>query len=355
MRSARLGSIGVVRAAVDTPASVDAKFIDSMAVPRAFDDSCWATGGCTSADAHRLARVTKRLMQHTQPVRAQTRTAPRGIRPPVAVSEPPLLSLTLLLGGASLLAAAFAPLVALRIRRRRMDRLRGRPPSAVAAPPPSPPSAWLQSLNTFLQVYLLRRSHPASTGVRWRCLPASSPRWSHCTASAPPPPRCCAMRTRVSRRIGARGPRRGDHGLRLGVWAWPGAPPCAQGLHSLCGVSVAIHCRTLPVGAKALQIRALQMDVTSDGDVHAARAAVNVWLGASNRRRLLCVVANAGVGHAGFAEWASMSSFEQDIAVNYSGAVRVSKAFIPALRQSARFLQRSPPRARRAVAPRRAL
>ena len=341
MRSARLGSIGVVRAAVDTPASVDAKFIDSMAVPRAFDDSCWATGGCTSADAHRLARVTKRLMQHTQPVRAQTRTAPRGIRPPVAVSEPPLPSLTLLLGGASLLAAAFAPLVALRIRRRRMDRLRGRPPSAVAAPPPSPPSAWLQSLNTFLQVPTIAA---IASGLYWSAVALLAGILAPVVALHG----VGATAAEVLRDADASEPDESERAdLAVVITGCDSGFGRGLALHlAHKGYTVFAGCLSPSTAAPfpsapRLQIRALQMDVTSDGDVHAARAAVNVWLGASNRRRLLCVVANAGVGHAGFAEWAPMSSFEQDIAVNYLGAVRVSKAFIPALRQSARFLQRS--------------
>ena len=79
MRSPRDGVAGIVRAAMDAEDVVAGKFLDSMAVPRNFDDSCLAAGpaGCSSADAQRLYQVTERLMKAVAPPapRARTRAA----------------------------------------------------------------------------------------------------------------------------------------------------------------------------------------------------------------------------------------------------------------------------------------
>ena len=46
------------------------------------------------------------------------------------------------------------------------------------------------------------------------------------------------------------------------------------------------------------------MDVTSDAQVAAAAEAVQGWTDLRpSRRRLLCVVNNAGVGTGGYVEW----------------------------------------------------
>ena len=70
-----------------------------------------------------------------------------------------------------------------------------------------------------------------------------------------------------------------------------------------------------------------------------------------SRRRLLCVVNNAGVGTGGYVEWLHMADFERDCAVNYLGVVRVSKAFVPQLRRSAQLVaQRAAQRWKRPTA-----
>ena len=56
--------------------------------------------------------------------------------------------------------------------------------------------------------------------------------------------------------------------------------------------------------APGSRLKALPMDVTSDAQVAAAAEAVQGWTDLRpSRRRLLCVVNNAGVGTGGYVEW----------------------------------------------------
>ena len=82
-------------------------------------------------------------------------------------------------------------------------------------------------------------------------------------------------------------------------------------------------------------LRVHKMDVTKDGDVDEVAAEVGRWAANATGRRLLAVTNNAGVGTGGFSDWLQLKHYERDVAVNYLGVVRVSKAFLPLLRRSA--------------------
>lgn len=88
-------------------------------------------------------------------------------------------------------------------------------------------------------------------------------------------------------------------------------------------------------GAKELMssdfVRVLKMDVTSDDDVRACARTIRTWT-EEKGRELHAVVNNAGVQCGCLVDWSSMSNYRAMIEVNYLGLVRVTKAFLPILR-----------------------
>ena len=101
--------------------------------------------------------------------------------------------------------------------------------------------------------------------------------------------------------------------------------------------------------------RPFKMDVTSEADVDNVVALVRMWIDACPTgeratsvvppRRLLAVVNNAGVGAGGWVDWLTMQDYERDMAVNFFGVVRVCKAFLPLLRESAAAAKVATPQA----------
>ena len=89
-------------------------------------------------------------------------------------------------------------------------------------------------------------------------------------------------------------------------------------------------------GAKSLaqlsnKIHVIQMNVTSSDEVSRAMDFVMSKSGV----QLWALVNNAGVGHAAFAEWGNdVEDVERLMQVNLYGLIRVTKMFLPILRQS---------------------
>lgn len=83
--------------------------------------------------------------------------------------------------------------------------------------------------------------------------------------------------------------------------------------------------------ARCRGVQVIQMDVTSDDDVHSAYEDVSKSLG---QNVLWAVVLNAGTLDVGLVEWQSLESIRAAFDVNVLGAVRVSKKFMPLLRKS---------------------
>eukprot|EP00322_Chrysochromulina_rotalis_P019369 CAMPEP_0115844820 /NCGR_PEP_ID=MMETSP0287-20121206/9024_1 /TAXON_ID=412157 /ORGANISM="Chrysochromulina rotalis, Strain UIO044" /LENGTH=375 /DNA_ID=CAMNT_0003298555 /DNA_START=29 /DNA_END=1156 /DNA_ORIENTATION=- len=87
--------------------------------------------------------------------------------------------------------------------------------------------------------------------------------------------------------------------------------------------------------APAGLLRVYKMDVTSDTDVDRVAAEACKWVDEAAGRRLLAVTNNAGIGTGGPVDWLTIRDYERDLAVNYLGVIRVTKAFLPLLRRSA--------------------
>ena len=100
------------------------------------------------------------------------------------------------------------------------------------------------------------------------------------------------------------------------------------------GFTVFAGCLTAG-GARALGgvdgVEALQLDVTSAGDVAALAARVRAWRAGAPGRAVHALVNNAGVGMAGPVDWCEVSVYERTMAVNFLGHVAVTKALLPLL------------------------
>lgn len=84
----------------------------------------------------------------------------------------------------------------------------------------------------------------------------------------------------------------------------------------------------------------IQMDVTKDKDVEDALQVVQKWLQSedddkSKKRYLHALVNNAGIGIAGLSDWFKLSDFQFIMDVNFFGAIRCVKAFLPILKRQA--------------------
>ena len=66
-------------------------------------------------------------------------------------------------------------------------------------------------------------------------------------------------------------------------------------------------------------------------EIHRKTTAEEIWRDTDGKVDFLV----AGVGTGGFVDWLSLQDYERDLAVNFMGVVRVCKAFLPLLRQSA--------------------
>ncbi|GBN92043.1 Estradiol 17-beta-dehydrogenase 2, partial [Araneus ventricosus] len=94
-----------------------------------------------------------------------------------------------------------------------------------------------------------------------------------------------------------------------------------------------------PTGAGAMDLKAscsnrlhvLYMDVTKDESVKKAFEYVKEHLGSS---KLWAVVNNAGILKGFSVDFSSVDDFRDCIDVNFLGSVRVTKAFLPLLRQT---------------------
>lgn len=80
--------------------------------------------------------------------------------------------------------------------------------------------------------------------------------------------------------------------------------------------------------SEAIDLRVLELDVTSDASVDAAAAAVTAESGAPD-----VVVNNAGVMYVGFTEAFTADELVAQLDVNVVGIHRMSRAFLPAMRQ----------------------
>lgn len=84
---------------------------------------------------------------------------------------------------------------------------------------------------------------------------------------------------------------------------------------------------------------ALQCDVTKESDVFRMAADVKKYA-EDQRQKVYAVINNAGVLALGAVEWCPMSAYERVMAVNFFGAVNVTKAMIPLLKanRGSRFI-----------------
>ena len=80
------------------------------------------------------------------------------------------------------------------------------------------------------------------------------------------------------------------------------------------------------------------LDVTKDDQVQACYDAVNKWLECESKdekRYLHALVNNAGVGVAGYVDWLGLADYELCMKVNFFGAIRMTKAFLPTFKKQA--------------------
>jgi len=76
--------------------------------------------------------------------------------------------------------------------------------------------------------------------------------------------------------------------------------------------------------------------VTDQESVDELAELVDEWLAEDlSTRTFHALVNNAGVGSGGEIDWCEMNSFEWDMSVNYFGMIRVTKAFLPILKEQA--------------------
>jgi NAD(P)-dependent dehydrogenase (short-subunit alcohol dehydrogenase family) len=363
MRTAYRGSLGIVRAVMDDELdAISGAFIDSMATPWPFSESHAQAN--FEEDARRLAQVTADLFhakEDSAAIAAAAAAAAAAATPPPP--EPPLLvvaiTLRQLLGAAAAYATAVAVLAAgcwallafrrwsMHYKRRAYERALAKRGRAPVSPPRVAPGAALNAINALAHLPIVA---PLLDGVFWAAVSASA--------------------ALLAPLVLAEGVQRSARELLRTATGGTEAPASARsrlavvvtGCDSGFGRSLAIELAqrgytvfacclnsasvasmhlddagesSRVLNGSASRLRAVKADVTSDDEVAAAAAAVDQWTEAGPGRRLLAVVNNAGVGAAGFAEWASMKAFQADVNVNYLGVVRVCKAFLGALKRSA--------------------
>ena len=340
MRSSTLGAYSIVRALIDDAGRVDGAFLDSMAIPRAMDESCVSAHGCSAHDAARLATVTERLIK--------TNGAPpssnKGISPAVTPPTEAGLALEMIvavvaiygLGGAILALVAFA---AFGLRREWIDAQRALYKQTGGVPPYGtrvPPGRALNAINRTLHHPLI---HPVLSALYWASM-------APCAAALSPIVLVDgvinfvqATYARLTDTVEMPAAQRAQHAIVV--------TGCDTGFGRALAVHLAERGYTVFAGClkpaalaeearKNALLLPVAMDVTSDDQMTGGAAIVQAWLDAQPGRRLLSLVNNAGVGTGGFAEVLSMRDFERDSAVNYLGVVRACKAFLPAMRAGAK-------------------
>ncbi|XP_034250258.1 D-beta-hydroxybutyrate dehydrogenase, mitochondrial [Thrips palmi] len=110
---------------------------------------------------------------------------------------------------------------------------------------------------------------------------------------------------------------------------------CDRGL----GYSLAVHCQALGLTVFAgLGVRVLPLDVTDAGSVGGAVDAVKQALRDDPQLRLAALVNNAGVLVFGEFGWQTPRQVSLQLDVNLAGTMRVSRAFLPLLRDQGRLV-----------------
>ena len=178
MRSGYSGSLNVVRAAMDDPLVVGGKFIDSMALPYSFDDSCAAAGGCTSKDAKRLAVVTTRLMASTATAASTAVTTDSSTDSAAAFAsfDASLLVAVACAAPIGLMLLTLAALhLALSLRRRRMRHQREAFTATGATPSAKPRTSPGLLLNLINQLAHLPLVAPLLESFYWASLTLFTP------------------------------------------------------------------------------------------------------------------------------------------------------------------------------------
>jgi len=80
------------------------------------------------------------------------------------------------------------------------------------------------------------------------------------------------------------------------------------------------------------------MDAAKEEDTINAVSSVSKWLknpSAKRMRFLHAIINNAGIGAADLIDWSFVSTYEKVIDVNYYGAIRTTKGFLPILKAQA--------------------
>ena len=77
----------------------------------------------------------------------------------------------------------------------------------------------------------------------------------------------------------------------------------------------------------------LRMDVTNDNEVNAVYQQISKEL-IQNREQLWAVVNNASVCTHGPIDWGTVDTYKRIFEVNTFGTVRVTRTFLPLIRQS---------------------
>jgi NAD(P)-dependent dehydrogenase (short-subunit alcohol dehydrogenase family) len=90
---------------------------------------------------------------------------------------------------------------------------------------------------------------------------------------------------------------------------------------------------SVPKASVKGEIIPLNLDVRDEQSVEKALQSVKLWLSGDKTRKLAAIVNNAGVSNAIPFELQSTESFEHILDVNLLGVVRVTKAFLPLLRE----------------------
>jgi len=97
------------------------------------------------------------------------------------------------------------------------------------------------------------------------------------------------------------------------------------------------------------------MDVTSDDQVQDVARIVRNWVedggrqnmvddqGRQRKRSLHAIVNNAGIGLFGLVDWFSIDDYRKVMEVNFFGFLRITKAFLPQLKQQAASSPSAPP------------
>lgn len=318
-----------MRALLDAPDVVDGVFLDAMAMPRSFDDSCILSGGCTAEKARRLAAVTSKLIQKstrrsgkasaTATVAAPSKAGAAAL-PTSHLLVLPWPSTSGLMRAAAILvsigASATLSVVAALAMRSRQMRLRMLTKCPPCRAPRLPPGPLLNKMNQLVHLPLVA---PLLEGLYWGAL---------CLAAAALAPVAVILGLLKAAReaactIGGTLEAPPSERSKLGVVI----TGCDSGFGRALALELAgrgysvFACCLSAAASTTLQeewervssghtgdnsmalLRVTVMDVTVESEVNAAATLVHKWTEAMPNRRVLAVVNNAGIGHGGYVEW----------------------------------------------------